>query len=96
VSLFRELIGVFGILQRSLRVPASLVTLAFFIVFGGGAMGMCGKVVLLGSLPMCFVHDISPVEIDSALLGLQGGYQTSLTGKRSAKGESGGLTVAES
>jgi hypothetical protein len=37
-------------------MPASALVIPFFIVFGGSAVGLCRKFVLLGCFPMCIVH----------------------------------------
>jgi hypothetical protein len=40
-------------------MPASSFVIPSFIVFGGSAMGLGRKFVLLGGLSVCFVHDSS-------------------------------------
>jgi hypothetical protein len=45
-----ESIGVTGVFECSFGVPFSPVVVAFFIVFGGSAMGVRGKFVLLRGL----------------------------------------------
>jgi hypothetical protein len=51
-----KFVSVFRVLQGSLRMPASLFIIPFFIVFGCSAMGAGGKFVLFGGFPVCVVH----------------------------------------
>jgi hypothetical protein len=51
-----ELVGVIGVFQGSLGMPASGVVFAFFIVFGRSTMGLRCEFVLLGGLPVWIVH----------------------------------------
>jgi hypothetical protein len=53
-----EFIGVIGVLECSFGVPFPPVVVAFFIMFGGSAMCVRGKFVLLRSLYVCVVHGI--------------------------------------
>ena len=53
-----EFIGVIGVLECSFGVPFSPVVVAFFMVFGGSAMCVRGKFMLLGGLPVCVVHGV--------------------------------------
>jgi hypothetical protein len=49
------------VLQGSLRMPVSRVVIPFFVVFGGGAVGVRGKLVLLGGFAVgvvCVVHGV--------------------------------------
>ena len=45
------------VFQRPLGVPIGCFLLALFVVFRSSAMGLCCKFVLLGGLPVFFVHD---------------------------------------
>jgi hypothetical protein len=56
-----------GVLQRSFGMPSPSFIVAFFIVFGGGAMSACRKFVLFGGLPVCFVHSVLPLRRDRGL-----------------------------
>jgi hypothetical protein len=58
LSLFCKLVGAFGVFECAFRMPASLVSLAFLIVFGGGSVGICGELVLFGSHPVCVMHTV--------------------------------------
>jgi hypothetical protein len=56
-----EFVSVIRILQRPFRMPLSYLVLTPLIVFGGGAMGVCSKLVLLGGFSVCVMHDFVPV-----------------------------------
>jgi hypothetical protein len=51
-----------GILEGSFRMPPSGFVIAFFMVFGGRAMGVRRQLVLLGGFPVGVVHDVSSWE----------------------------------
>jgi hypothetical protein len=40
-------------------MPALRRLVAFLIVFGSGAMGVCGPVMLIGGLPVQIPHDLA-------------------------------------
>jgi hypothetical protein len=67
VGFLCELIGMVGVLERSFGMPSPSFIVAFFIVFGGGAMSACRKFVLFGGLPVCFVHSVLPLRRDRGL-----------------------------
>ena len=56
MGFFCKFVRVIRVLQCALGMPASGYVISFFIVFGGGAMGVCRKFVLLGCSPVSFVH----------------------------------------
>ncbi len=43
-------------LKGALGVPVPGLVIALFVVFGGGPMGVSGKLVLFRGSPMSFVH----------------------------------------
>ena len=59
VGFLSEFVGLVRILQRSVRMPLSSFIIAFFIMFGSGAMSARRKFVLLGGLQVCVVHVVS-------------------------------------
>jgi hypothetical protein len=56
-----------GELERSFGMPFPSFIVAFFVVFGGGAMSACRKFVLFGGLPVCFVHSFLSLHRDRGL-----------------------------
>jgi hypothetical protein len=69
-----EFVSLIRVLQGSLRMPVSGLVIAFFIMFGGGAMGFARKFVKLGGslvgflrFPMSVVHALPPLENYSTL-----------------------------
>jgi hypothetical protein len=57
MGLLGKTVSVIRILERPFRMPISRLVIAFFIVFGGGAVGMRRQFVLFSGLAMSFVHD---------------------------------------
>jgi hypothetical protein len=39
-------------------MPTSRLVIAFFIMFGGGTMGVCRQLMLLGGFAVCVVHSL--------------------------------------
>jgi len=56
VGLFCQLIRLTRIFECPFRVPYGIGEIPFFIMFGSGAMGLSRQFVLLGRLPVGFVH----------------------------------------
>jgi hypothetical protein len=59
VGFLGKFVRLIGVLERSLGMPSSGLVIPFFIVFGGCAMSLGRKFVLLGGFPVCLVHVVS-------------------------------------
>ncbi len=62
VSFPGQPVRMIGVLERPLGVPASGFVVAFFMMFGSRTVGMRRQFVLVGGLPVLFVHMFPPVE----------------------------------
>jgi hypothetical protein len=57
-----KFVSVIGIFQRSFRMSVCRRKVAFFVMFGGSAMGLRRKFVLLSRFSMGRVHSLSSFE----------------------------------